>query len=508
VIFWDGRCFVPTIPKAPLIPKLNDEPVDIYCTRPNCTKPLNAFADLDSGNTLKTIAQKFCMACGMPLLLGGRYIVERPIAQGGFGATFLARDRYTPAMKRCVAKLLQPVGLTGSQMVIAKQMFEREATVLEDLGTHPQIPDLLAYFEVQAGTDEFFFLVQEFVDGFTLEQIVEQHGAIAEADALEIMQSLLPVLTFIHDKGSIHRDIKPANIMVRKLDQTYFLLDFGAVKQVAGAAQGQKSTGIFTPGYGAPEQMRGDTVFPATDLYAFAVTCLFLLTGKDPDELFDVNYNKWQWDRFVKLSPNLNNVLHKMLETAPSDRFTSSADVLQALNSKISVQPAPAQTPAAKPAHQTSIQVPAPLPNFSPSVPKPVALRSQKTPWILSAPISIQFIGAFLLGVEAMLLWQLSATVGLAFIGSPANLIAFAAVLLGVVILRISSILDNKDLFVFVDLLSFAVVWGVQTFLKLAQFQSFPNWIEIAQYCGVAGFSAIALMAAFRLIFQLLYSFL
>ena len=81
----------------------------------------------------------------------------------------------------------------------------------------------------------FFYLVQEFVDGFTLEQIVEQHGAIAEADVLEIMQSLLPVLTFIHDKGSIHRDIKPSNIMVRKLDQTYFLLDFGAVKQVAGA---------------------------------------------------------------------------------------------------------------------------------------------------------------------------------------------------------------------------------------------------------------------------------
>jgi serine/threonine-protein kinase len=492
--------------------------VDIYCTRPNCTKPLNAFADLDSGNTLKTITQKFCTACGMPLLLGGRYIVERPIAQGGFGATFLARDRYTPAMKRCVVKLLQPVGLTSSQMVISKQMFEREATVLEDLGTHPQIPDMLAYFEVQSGQDEFFYLVQEFVDGFTLEQIVEQHGAIAEADVLEIMQSLLPVLTFIHDKGSIHRDIKPSNIMVRKLDQTYFLLDFGAVKQVAGAVQGQKSTGIFTPGYGAPEQMRGDTVFPATDLYAFAVTCLFLVTGKDPDELFDVNYNTWKWDRFVTLSPLLNNVLHKMLETAPSDRFSSSADVLQALNSQISVQPSisapvqsnPIQTPPVQSAHQTSIQVPppAPLPNFAPSVPKPVAQRSQKTPWLLATPIKIQFIAAFLIGIEAMLLWQVSATVGLAFIGSPNNLIAFAAVLIGVILLRISSILDNKDLFVFVNLLSFAIVWGVQTFGKLSQFQSFPNWIEIAQYCGIAGFSAIALMAAFRLIFQLLYSFL
>ncbi|MCX5933329.1 MAG: hypothetical protein NTU99_00835, partial [Pseudanabaena sp. LacPavin_0818_WC45_MAG_42_6] len=241
-------------------------------------------------------------------------------------------------------------------------------------------------------------------------------------------------------------------------------------------------------------------------------------TGKDPDELFDVNYNTWKWDRFVKLSPNLNNVLHKMLETAPSDRFSSSADVLQALNSQISVQQSisapiqstPIQTPPVQSAHQTSIQVPppAPLPNFAPSVPKPVAQRSQKTPWLLAAPIKIQFIAAFLIGVEAMLLWQVSTTVGLALIGSPNNLIAFAAVLLGVILLRISSILDNKDLFVFVNLLSLAIVWGVQTFGKISQFQSFPNWIEIAQYCGVAGFSAIALMAAFRLIFQLLYSFL
>lgn len=447
----------------------------------------------------------------MPLLLGGRYIVETPIARGGFGATFLARDRYTPAMKRCVVKLLQPIGFTSAQMVVAKQMFEREATVLEDLGTHPQIPDLLAYFEVQSGQDEFFYLVQEFVDGFTLEQIVEKHGAIAEADVLEIMHSLLPVLTFIHDKGAIHRDIKPANIMVRKSDQSYFLLDFGAVKQVAGVAQGQKSTGIFTPGYGAPEQMRGDTVFPSTDLYAFAVTCLFLLTGKEPDELFDVSYNKWQWDRFVKLSPRFNQVLRRMLESAPSDRFTSAADVIQALSSQ--AQPLPMAQPAVqapvKPAHQTSIQVPvpAPLPNFAPAATKPVASRSQKTPWLLSASIPTQFVGAFLLGVEAMLLWELSRTVGSTLMGTPTNLIAFVAVLLGIILLRTSSMLDNKDLFVFVNLLSFAVVWAGQMFAK-TQFQNFPNWLEVAQYCGIAGFSAIALMAAFRLIFQLLYSLL
>jgi serine/threonine-protein kinase len=322
------------------------------------------------------------------------------------------------------------------------------------------------------------------------------------------MQSLLPVLTFIHNKGSIHRDIKPANIMIRQSDQVYFLLDFGAVKQVAGVAQGQKSTGIFTPGYGAPEQMRGDTVFPSTDLYAFAVTCLFLLTGKEPEELFDVNYNRWTWDRFVKLSPNLNNVLHKMLETAPSDRFTSAADVLQALQQKSSfhlntiVQPvAPVSTSAPTP-------TPSPAAVSAPPSAKPVVQRSQKAPWLLSAPISKQFIAAFLIGVEGMLLWQVSTTVGIALMGTPANLIALAAVMLGVVILRISTILDNKDLFVFVNLISFATVFGIQFSKIIPLFEKLPQWIEILSLCGVGGFGAIALMAAFRLIFQLLYSLL
>jgi serine/threonine-protein kinase len=271
---------------------------------------------------------------------------------------------------------------------------------------------------------------------------------------------------------------------------------------VAGVAQGQKSTGIFTPGYGAPEQMRGDTVFPSTDLYAFAVTCLFLLTGKEPEELFDVNYNRWTWDRFVKLSPNLNNVLQKMLETAPSDRFSSADEVLQALNQKSSshlntIVQAPVVTSAQSP---SSV--------ITPPLAKPVAPRSNKTPWLLSASIKNQFIAAFLIGVEAMLLWQVSTKVGIGLMGTPANLITFAIVILGVIFLRASSILDNKDLFTFVNLLSFAIIWGVQNLAKVSQFQNLPQWIEIIQLCGVSGFGAISLMAAFRLIFQLLYSLL
>ncbi|HAN45809.1 MAG TPA: serine/threonine protein kinase, partial [Cyanobacteria bacterium UBA8156] len=186
--------------------------MEIYCTRPSCGH-LNVFPDLAQGNTLKTAQQKFCVRCGMPLILGGRYLPEKPLARGGFGATYVARDRYTPAMRRCVVKQLQPTGLTPDQMKIAQAMFEREGAVLEDLGRHPNIPDLLAFFPMQAGQEEYFYLVQEFINGLNLQEVMEQHGPLTESDLRDILGTLLPVLQFVHSKGSIHRDIKPANIM-------------------------------------------------------------------------------------------------------------------------------------------------------------------------------------------------------------------------------------------------------------------------------------------------------
>jgi serine/threonine protein kinase len=469
---------------------------------------------LDSGGTIKTIAQKFCANCGMPLFLAGRYLTEKPLARGGFGAAYTARDRYTPAMRRCVVKQLMPTGLVGQQLEIAKQMFDREGEVLERLGTHPQIPDLLAFFEVQAGSDNFFYLAQEFIDGFTLEQLVEQHGAISEPDVVEIMNSLLPVLQFVHENGSIHRDIKPSNIMIRKADQIYFLLDFGAVKQVTAAAAGQKSTGIFTPGYGAPEQMRGDKVFPSSDLYAFAVTCLFLLTGKQPDELFDVNTNQWKWRDAIAVNPHLARLLDRMLETAPNSRFDSAKAVLDALNQiytqpkSQAVIPVAAPSPVAPTPSPAQIQSPAQTPIQNPPPRSQAIARPTTTPWILAAPLVKQLFAAFLIGFEGMLLGLVAYHVGFAQIGMPPSLLILAGVMLSILWLRISQILDNKDLLIFVNIVTALILFGLQLFAKLPQLQTLPNVESMAIMSAIAGFAAVTCMALFRLIFQLLYSIL
>ncbi|NJK34755.1 MAG: serine/threonine protein kinase [Oscillatoriales cyanobacterium SM2_2_1] len=479
--------------------------MEIYCTRPTCPQPHNSFPELDAGGTLKTAVQKFCLSCGMPLLLAGRYIPEKPLARGGFGATFLARDRYTPALRQCVVKQLQPIGFNPQQMELAKQMFEREGAVLDQLGRHPQIPDLLAFFEMPAGKDDFFYLVQEFIDGFTLEQLVELHGAIAEADVLEIMHSLLPVLQFVHENGSIHRDIKPSNIMIRKSDQVYFLLDFGAVKQLASMAPGQKSTGIFTPGYGAPEQMRGDTVFAATDLYAFAVTCLHLLTGKPPEELFDVQSNEWHWQPFVTLHPRLEAILRQMLEPTPSRRFASATDVLVALRQMhTSMQTSQAPTalpPSPQPAVAAAAAQP-PVPSPS-SPPAPAALRG--TPWLLQVPMGVQLTAAFLLGLHYGL-WGQILLMGVA---ERLGMVSAAIILLLVVAalswLRVGRVLDNKDL-AFFSVLGGLVAWGAIAFGGLAPFLFPPP--QMAAVTVLAGLTTVIVMILFRLLFVMLYSVL
>ena len=124
--------------------------MQLYCTRLGCSKPTNVFDDLDNLTTLKTTKQKFCTHCGMSLILADRYLPTKLLGQGGFGAAFLARDRYTPGLRQCVVKQFQPSGrLTPDQLQMAQDLFDREAEALEQLGRqHPQIPDLFAFFEL------------------------------------------------------------------------------------------------------------------------------------------------------------------------------------------------------------------------------------------------------------------------------------------------------------------------------------------------------------------------
>ncbi|HEY9651994.1 MAG TPA: serine/threonine-protein kinase, partial [Coleofasciculaceae cyanobacterium] len=343
--------------------------MELHCTRPSCPRPKNFSADLDDKTTLKSARQKYCTTCGMPLILAERYIPSKLLGKGGFGAAFLAFDRFMPGLRQCVVKQFQPSGdFNPQQLHLAQTKFEQEAAVLEELGSkHPQIPNLYAFFplsvpSLQPGKDDqFFYLVQEFIDGKTLEEELETQGSFSAAQALEVLQEVLKVLKFVHESGSIHRDIKPSNIM-RHQNGRLYLLDFGAVKQVTQAtSESGRSTGIYTPGYAPLEQMRGSQVFPSTDLYALAVTVIVLLTGKDPQELYDNYNNQWNWKPYTQVSDGLADILDRMLLSTPNQRFPSAQDALDAI-AALQAPPPPRFPSVVTPAPPISSHSPAPPP--------------------------------------------------------------------------------------------------------------------------------------------------
>lgn len=313
--------------------------MNLHCTRPGCTRPLNPFADLDDLATLKTVSQKYCSSCGMPLILLGRYLPLKLLGRGGFGAAFLSLDRYTPGMRRCVVKQFQPaIRLTPEQLRAAKEFFEREGEALETLGNaHPLIPDLYAFFELKvpglqaSQAEKLFYLVQEFIDGQTMEEEVAQRGLLTSDEVQDMLLQVLPILTFIHEHGTIHQDIKPSNIMRHRNGQ-FYLLDFGSVHQVTTRNTAVQTPGIYSLGFAPPEQLAGEPVYPASDLYALAVTCIVMLTGKLPSQLLDRGHGAWIWQRYAhQVDPLLASVLNQMLALPIHLRFQSAAEVLQVL---------------------------------------------------------------------------------------------------------------------------------------------------------------------------------
>lgn len=296
-----------------------------YCVNPACPQPEN----LD--DAIK------CKACGSKLLLRNRYRVVQPLGKGGFGATFLAADMSLPGNPNCVVKQLRPTATSARILEMARELFQREAKTLGKIGDHPQIPRLIDYF---VGGKQFY-LVQEYVDGYTLKQEVKGQGIFDEAQAKKFLREILPILDYIHSQEVIHRDIKPANILRRRIDQNLVLIDFGAVKDQVNQATmmgtGQTAFTNFaigTSGFAPPEQMALRPVY-ASDIYAVGMTCVYLMTGKSPNS-FESNQVTGEilWQPHLDVSDSFGSILQRMLEFSVQYRYQSAQDVLRALDSE------------------------------------------------------------------------------------------------------------------------------------------------------------------------------
>lgn len=345
------------------------------CLNPKCKQPINP-----DGATI-------CENCGatIPALLRGRYRPVEPIGQGGFGRTYLAYDEDRLGT-RCVVKQFSPQVQGTKSIEKAVKLFNQEAVRLDELGEHPQIPRLLAYFEQEG----FLYLVQQFIEGQSLLQQMRQTGAFNERQIRDLLADLLPILRFIHGHQVIHRDITPANILRRQPDNRLVLIDFGVAKQIGESTPGETGTRIGTEGYAPIEQFRGGRAYPASDIYSLGATCLHLMTENRPDNLYDPLEGRWIWrehllERGTVVSDQFAEIMDLMLKDLVNERYQSADDVMRDLNADYFIPSAPGSKtgiPKFRPPNLSSRTVrTSRAPDKAPPPPPPAATRqAQRSP--------------------------------------------------------------------------------------------------------------------------------
>ncbi|BBD68284.1 serine/threonine protein kinase [Nostoc commune NIES-4072] len=345
-------------------------------------------------------------------VLQNRYRIIQILGQGGFGRTYLAEDQRR-FNELCAIKELISTATEALAWEKAQELFHREAAILYQI-EHPQVPKFRERFE----QDQRLFLVEDYVAGQTYQALLAERQAVGqtftEAEVLQLIKLLLPVLEHIHSRGIIHRDISPENIILRDSDAKPVLIDFGVVKELATRLRSPLSampqTTVGKLGYSPSEQMQTGGAYPSSDLYALAVTAIVLLTGKEPRELFDENQLTWNWQRWATVNPRFALVLNRMLNHIPSDRYQSAASVSQALES-LEQQ---VNLPSLNTSNLQTIAVgrrPDSVPAASPKKQPDPVIPPSSTSSVLDNPLAIAAIGIAVVIVAGFGSWALVSSI-------------------------------------------------------------------------------------------------
>lgn len=265
----------------------------------------------------------------------GHYIVTEKIAQGGMGAVFKALE---PALERYVAiKVLRPEFAMDEEYI---QYFQEEARAVAAL-RHPNIVPIY-YIGVE---NRIAFYAMAYIDGETFDDWIESHRLFEADDAQWFMEQAVSALGAASGANIIHLDIKPANFLIDR-NNTVMLTDFGLAKKLgrtefttAGTATGEREA-FGTPAYVAPEQITRESTDQRTDIYSLGATLYHLMVGQQPFDGDTVEDIVWgHLDKPFPAQPAIDahvplgwiNLLKKMMERKPSDRFQNYEELMIAL---------------------------------------------------------------------------------------------------------------------------------------------------------------------------------
>jgi len=229
--------------------------------------------DPDFGSTIP--------ADGKPIL-AGRYRVLRKLGEGGMGEVYLTEDQKLDG--KLFAIKTPPTILARNARAV--EVLKKEALRAMEL-SHPHIVTVRSFEETVEGV----FIIMDYVDGETLEELLSRQGTLDEEELLRIFHPIAEALDYAHARGVIHRDLKPSNIMIAS-DGTAFIMDFGIAceaKETLTRFTGKETTSGTLP-YMSPEQVRGKRPEPAQDVYSLAATMYECLVGHPPFHRGDLYY--------------------------------------------------------------------------------------------------------------------------------------------------------------------------------------------------------------------------
>jgi serine/threonine protein kinase len=271
-------------------------------------------------------------------LIAGRYEIREHIATGGMASVFKTWDH---RVERIVAiKILRSLDKNDSRAV---ERFRREARAAASLA-HPNAVTIYDFVEEQGQ----YFLVMEYIQGPTLKQLVGQRRQLQAREAIEIAAQVCAVLQVAHARRLIHRDIKPQNIMLAWSGAASLgdggawvkLTDFGIVRVAEEAGLTNSGIVLGTADYLSPEQARGETLTASSDLYSLGVVMFEMLTGRPPFvgptavsiAMQHASANPPALHQFnPNIPPALEQLVIRTLQKEPDDRFSSAAEMQQAL---------------------------------------------------------------------------------------------------------------------------------------------------------------------------------
>ena len=399
-------------------PPETDQPLDgsqlgsgALAQQPTETSPVAVLKVCPQCGTEYETAARFCPADGTALrpkgsdsligsVLADRYHILKRIGEGGMGRVYLGE--HVKMNRQCAIKVMSPALVNDAE---SASRFAREASNAARI-IHPNVAAVFDYGE----SDGLVYLVMEFVDGEPLSRLLAREAPFGLERAVDLSRQIADGLGAAHELGIVHRDLKPDNILVsrsRSGREVVKVVDFGIAKAMQeGAGEALTRTGLVigTPEFMSPEQLLGDPIDARSDLYALGCIMHLMLTAAPA---FDAPTREQMIKRRLSENPPhaqaldpgipdaIDRVISRLLARTPDDRYSSAAEVREALSGphtrRLSgdgtVIPR-VETPRSAPTVTFSAATPAKeAPRRTPSTVTPWAAKSgqrRRWPWVLA----------------------------------------------------------------------------------------------------------------------------